>query len=118
MGYDLTILDLEETPSDLRLLLESIEASSNEVHDPTEKLSAFLKAVQKAFPSLEADTDASPWSVTPSVKASLNGRALGFGISNRDMLFDVLMRFEELAWSYDLIICDPQEGTIRRPRQE
>ena len=31
-----------------------------------------------------------------------------------DLLFDVLMEFEEIAWRHDVILFDPLEGSVRR----
>lgn len=50
--------------------------------------------------------------------ANLDGRALSYSVGQMDLLFDVLMQFEELAWKDDVTLCDPQDGSLRQPRNE
>jgi hypothetical protein len=121
VSYDLVVFDYPD--ADLLALSHELEGlvedQSGWGQPLTPTLSAFLGEVVAAYPRLDQDPDNSPWSIMPTENSSMaGGRAIGFALrwgSHAEAMHAVIT---EGCRRHNLILYDPQAGTLGRPDPE
>ena len=111
MSFDLSVWAVADgaSPADVRAAVERCRHGQHVERYPDPRIVAFYRAITGKYPDRPAP--GSPWEVTP-LHAYPDHVAMHLHQTCEDQ---VLLDIERLAGEYDLMLFDPQDGSIYPP---
>lgn len=108
MSFDLYVFDLDRLPDGDALFDLLEEGDDGEL---TPALTALVAELEHRFPSLDDDSDASPWASWPLTQPVADGRGCAFNIvwSEATTMHEV---FVAATAERGLLLYDPQDGEV------
>jgi hypothetical protein len=112
VSFDLSVWALHDgaTPEDVRAAVRQCHEGRHGERYPDPRVVAFYRAITASYPDRPAH-QGTPWEVSP-LHAAADHVALNLVPTCEDQ---VLLDIERLAGEYDLMLFDPQDGSVYPP---
>jgi hypothetical protein len=113
MSFDLYVFDRDDLPDDEEAIGQLLEDDKRWGRPLTPRLAALVAELERRYPGLDDEPDASPWASWPLTDSMADGTGVGLNIvwsQSERMSTEVRL----LAEQHGLTVYDPQASAVIR----